>query len=158
MRFWLYMVIALLAICGAIFELGCDCGFKTPSGGKIQPWKGVRYTAPKPYQGEAGRTAPYPEDVKPEMGRVSSGGCTSAGCSYRVLARILLHNPTDNTYKCQVGYSWHMGDYEAAKNSMKDVPLPPHSTVAVELQQQVTATESGIQSISGRHEVGFISQ
>jgi hypothetical protein len=150
-------MISLLAAAGALFEMGCDddgCAVKTPGGGKIRPWQGTRYTSPKPYRGRSDAIVAYHEEVEPEMGRVNQGGCDSTGCTYWLLARILIHNPTDKPVKADVGYTWYVNvNYKAGSNRIKNVPVPPKKTVAVELQQQFTATQSVKHTIAGQASV-----
>jgi hypothetical protein len=92
---------------------------------------GTRETKVKPYAGRANAREPYHETSM--LPNPFVGTCTADSCTYFVVARVMMHNPTARSYKTFVKCEFHVGDGLAATNH-RGGSLPARSSRGMEIQ------------------------
>jgi hypothetical protein len=116
------------------------------------PIGGTRESSDKPYSGLPAATMPH--NSTPEFSVQQVGSCDSTGCTYTVMARVLLHNPTDVDVTADVACEFYLEEgYLAASNERTGILVKARSettgTKAVEVQQMVTLVPGQTASIEG---------
>jgi hypothetical protein len=114
--------------------------------GTCDPFGGTRETKMKTYLGDPGAKEVYITQHSPKTGRTAKQGCTTAGCTYSVMERVMVHNPTSRKVNVDVLCQWFLkrassGEYAAAKNSRKGVAVDAHASRGVEIQQMITLSQ-----------------
>jgi len=159
MRFWIYIIGALLFIAAAISELGCS---ECPMGSqkrKAFSRKGTRILAEKPYRGAETAISPQWKESRPESGYIDRSECPGGSdCKYSVLARVELHNPAAHPDTlAEVSCEWWLDNAILATNTIKRVRVRAGKTVVVELQQVIQAKEGQIGRVVRKIKVTFTS-
>jgi hypothetical protein len=110
-------------------EEGCQCG--------------TRETKVKPYRGDLKATKPYGELEKfSVMQQGDSDRCTGGACTYSVMARYMIHNPTEEVVVADVVCRFWLdkGQYEVAKNQRLGIKIPKRSSRGTEIQELAQVT------------------